>query len=226
MSDQWTEGWAKCIGCTKVWMMFPWKPNIKLWAQYNGTTNQLREYGERLKGGIIVRTSQNKEDDGNCLRMPPGTIHAVFGTVGGFLVGSNAMNATDIPLAGYGIGLQLARKQDTEQIEGDINWFEAIIRDTIEKAHSMIPTALYHLNILLDRCDHFAGRRQDPIWKRIDECKTNTWSMRGKGLRRVGKSYICTCGKSFNDFRKHYTRDQCSDIVKGEGNIAEDDIYG
>jgi hypothetical protein len=149
--------------------------------------------------------------------MRTGTIHSVFTSVGGYLAGINSSTIEDVSLSSKIIRLQLDKNQEQDQIIEDIDWYERTLESTLNQAnYAMIPTALYSLNQLLCECDSFPGRQQDKVWKRIHECKGNIWSLwKKRFVKRSMKGTEeckCICGVSFNDFRKHYTPEQCRKV--------------
>jgi hypothetical protein len=115
----------------KIWLCFPGaEPNLKLWAQYLGTEDLLMQYGQRLKGGLIIRTSTDPNDNGNCITLRAGTIHAVFTLEGGFIGGINYSTHKDLPIMCQCIIQQLSRTVE-EGILVDIKWLEKTIKHTI-----------------------------------------------------------------------------------------------
>jgi hypothetical protein len=189
-----------------VWLVFPpTDHNLGLWAKHIGLHERLFRYGGQLEGGIIIRTSQNEQDDGNCINMPAGSLHSVFTTHGGFLYGINYSTANDLLLASKMIRMQLGRNQEVEQILQDIDWYHSTLEKTLKQAYEdVIPLTFYGLNLLLHTCDAFPHRRNEKPWKKIYNCEKQAhkvWKNQAKGDTQ---GFKCTCGAFFTDFRRHY----------------------
>ncbi|KAG4414274.1 hypothetical protein IFR04_012570 [Cadophora malorum] len=88
------RGLSRTIGrCKKVWLLFPGTPqNLEIYVASTGFPNRLARVGSKLQGGIIVETDSSHE-----LEFPAHALHAVFTTVGGFLVGINYSTVECLP---------------------------------------------------------------------------------------------------------------------------------
>ncbi|CZR65289.1 uncharacterized protein PAC_15189 [Phialocephala subalpina] len=138
--------------CIKAWLCFPpTTHNMRLWAAHLGTNPAFAIYGSRLQGGIIIRTSNDPSDDGNCITLREGTYHAVFTVSGGFLGGINYATHECLAVMTQCIVLQLPRAKD-DGIDVDITWFSDTLRELIEfqpPEQESIHSALYNIVLIL-----------------------------------------------------------------------------
>jgi hypothetical protein len=184
-----------------------------MWAENLGLPSSLKRYGEKLKGGIIIRTRNSPVDQGNCITMPAATLHAVFTTKGGFIGGVNYSVSTDLPLMVSWITEQFKRSIEPGLYE-DIRWYEETLIQSIQtNLQGTLVLALASLVHLLDALPNSAGldgTELEAELNRISSKAMTAWIQakgkekvrgitkgkgRGKGEWRVCE---CECGSTVN----------------------------
>lgn len=180
-----------------------------------GKQQRLKRCGENLEGGIIIPTYGSEYQD-NCLSIPAGCLHSVFTYNGGFLGGFNYSSAEDLVLASKMISSQLPRLQVQDQLMEDIHWYLLTLEEALEaNDFKIIPRAFYSLVELLKAVDLYPDRN-DTISKKVKGKAEKAWR-KWRAMNAIGKYCKCVCGTVFEDFKEHFTVENCGCLTPDSG---------